>query len=114
MSVVVGSLIAVAGTLLGSFSTYWFQQKVAWRTEATVRQERLRQDQLAACNEFTAAVLDWRCAVLAVWFRKDRDPTDYHRAYAEADRLAAMARGAKFRMLLLIDDPGWKSARYSA
>ncbi len=64
MSVVVGSLIAVAGTLLGSLSTYWFQQKVAWRTEATARQERLRQDQLAACNEFAAAVLDWRSAVV--------------------------------------------------
>ena len=32
-------------------------------------------------------------------------PTTYHRAYAEADRLAAMAQGAKFRMLLLLDDP---------
>lgn len=56
MSAVVASLIAVAGTLLGASSTYWFQQRAAQRAEATARQERLRQDQLAACSEFAAAV----------------------------------------------------------
>ena len=117
------SLIAVAGTLLGSFSTYWFQQRVARRAEATARQERLRQDRLAACSAFAAAVTDLRRAVIAVWFRerrrdrvfadKDRTPgdkdralDDYRAAYAESDRLGAVALGAKFRMLLLLADPG--------
>jgi hypothetical protein len=114
MSAVVGSLIAVAGTLLGSFSTFWFQQKVAQRTETTARQERLRQDRLSACSEFAAAVLDWRRAMLAVWFRRDRERTDYHRAYADADRLGAVAESAKFRMLLLLDDPSLRELADSA
>jgi hypothetical protein len=107
-------LIAVAGTLLGSVSTYWFQQKAARRSETDARQERLRQDRLAACSEFATAVSNLRSSVIAVWFRKnrkDRQLTDdeavagYHMAYTEADRLGAAAGTAKFRMLLVIDDP---------
>jgi hypothetical protein len=116
VSAVVASLIAVAGTLLGSSSTYWFQQKVTVRAEATARGERLRQDRLAACSEFAAAVTDLRNAMIAVWFRagwkdrvvadKDRAVADDRMAYAEVDRLGAVAIGAKFRMLLMLDDPG--------
>jgi hypothetical protein len=106
----------VAGTLLGASSTYWFQQRAAQRAEATARQERLRQDQLAACSEFAAAVTDLRRGLIAVWFRQgrkdragaDRDRTvaDYYTAQAEADRLGAVALGAKFRMLLVLNDSG--------
>src|SRR5262252_404113 len=113
MSVVAGSLIAVGGTLLGSFSTYWFQQRVAQRAQATARQEQLRQGRLAACSEFAAAITDLRRSVVAVWFRerrrdravadKDKAVADYRSAYAEADRLGAAAQGAKFRMLLVLD-----------
>ncbi len=115
MSAVVASLIAVAGTLLGSFSTFQFQQKVAQRTEVTARHERLRQDRLAACTEFAAAISDLRRAVIAVWFRSRRARAaaddnqavaDYYSAHADADRLGAVAHSAKFRMLLLIDDRG--------
>jgi len=114
VSAVAASLIAVAGTLLGSFSTYWFQQKAARRSEAGARQERLRQDRLTACSEFAAAVSGLRSSVIAVWFRKNRKGrqpaddeavADYYTAYAEADRLGAVAETAKFRMLLVIDDP---------
>jgi hypothetical protein len=105
------------------FSTYQFQQRTAQRAEATARQERLRQDRLTACSGFAAAVTDLRRAVIAVWFRerwkdrtfadqdsapgdKDSALADYRAAYAEADRLGAVALGAKFRMPLLLDDPG--------
>jgi hypothetical protein len=116
MTVVVASLIAVAGTLLGSFSTYWFQQQVAQRAEVATRRERLRESRLVACSEFAAAVTDLRRGELAVWFRrgrkdratedKDRAVAEYHAAQAEADRLGAVALGAKFRLLLLLDDRG--------
>lgn len=115
MSAVIASLVAVAGTLLGSFSTYWFQQRSAERSEASARRDRLRQDRLTACSEFAAAVFDLRRAVVAVWFRRnrrarepadDRSVSDYRVAYAEADRLGAAAQSARFRMLLVVDDPG--------
>lgn len=99
---------------MGVSSTYWFQLRVARRTEFTARQERLRQDQLAACSEFASAVTDLRRALLAVWFRQGRKNravavggqavAEYYAAQAEADRLGAVALGAKFRMLLLLDD----------
>ena len=104
----------MAGTLLGSASTYWFQQKAARRSEIVAWQERLRQDRLTACSEFAAAVSDLRRSVIAVWFRKNRKDRqsasdeaadEYHIAFAEADRLGAVAESAKFRMLLVIDDP---------
>ena len=51
-----------------------------------------------------------------MWFRrgrkdrvradKDQAVADYYAAQAEADRLGAVALGAKFRMLLVFDDPG--------
>jgi hypothetical protein len=54
--------------------------------------------------------------MIAVWFRegkkdravadKDRVVADDRIAYAEVDRLGAVALGAKFRMLLVLDNPG--------
>jgi membrane protein YqaA with SNARE-associated domain len=41
------SLIAVAGTLLGSLITYRFQRLSTYRAEAFARGERLREERLA-------------------------------------------------------------------
>ena len=40
-----------------------------------------------------------------MWFRRNREPADYHRAYADADHLGAVAQSGQFHMLMLIDDP---------
>jgi membrane protein YqaA with SNARE-associated domain len=44
VSAILVSLIAIAGTLLGSLTTYLFQRRTALHAEATARVERLRQD----------------------------------------------------------------------
>jgi hypothetical protein len=54
--------------------------------------------------------------MIAVWFRegwkdravadKDRTSADDRIAYAEVDRLGAVAPGAKFRLLLVLDEAG--------
>lgn len=105
MSAVMASLIAVAGTLLGSFSTHLFQQRTMRRAETVARDERLRQDRLAACGEFAAAATDLKRGVIATWFRREGDAVEYQKALAEADRLGAAAESARFRLLLLMDDP---------
>ena len=64
MSAVLVSLIAVAGTLLGSLTTYLFQRQTARHTEATARAERLRQDRRVACGDFIAAVTEVERAVI--------------------------------------------------
>jgi len=104
MSAVLTSLIAVAGTLLGSLSTYLFQRRTALRAEATARRERLRQEQLSACAGFAAAVTELKRAIIATWFKRDGDPVDLHALLAESDRSGAAAEAAHFRMLLVVDD----------
>ena len=64
MNAVLASLIAVAGTLLGSLSTYLFQRRNALRAETVARDERLRQEQLAACSEFAAAISELKRGVI--------------------------------------------------
>ena len=104
MSAVLVSLIAVAGTLLGSFSTYLFQRRTALHAEAVARNERLRQDRLAACGTFAAAITEVKRAVITAWFRRDIQDDEWRAAMTEADRLGAAAEGALVRMLLVIDD----------
>jgi len=104
VSAVLVSLIAVAGTLLGSFSTYVFQRRTALHAEAAARRERLRQDRLSACGAFAAAVTDVKRAVITAWFRRDARDDEWRAAMTEADRMGAAAEGAQIRMLLLIDD----------
>ncbi|WP_141276421.1 hypothetical protein [Pseudonocardia hydrocarbonoxydans] len=104
MDAVFVSLIAVAGTLLGSFSTYLFQRRTALHTEAAARRERLRQDRLAACAGYAAAVTEVRRAVVTAWFRRDVRDDEWRAAMTEADRLGAAAEAALVRLLLLCDD----------
>lgn len=97
-------MIAVAGMLLGSYSTYMYQRRTAARAELAARGERLRQERLAACREFAAAVTGLKRGVIASWFRRGGDVTAFHEALAESDRLGAAAESAQFGMLLVTDD----------
>src|SRR5689334_11325211 len=94
MSAVLVSLIAVAGTLLGSLSTYLFQRRTALHTERVTREERLRQDRLAACGTFAAVITEVKRAVITAWFRRDEHDDEWRAAMTEADRMGA-ARGGR-------------------
>jgi hypothetical protein len=104
VNAVLASLIAVAGTLLGSLSTYLFQRRTALHTEAAARQERLRQERLVACAEFAASITEVKRAVITAWFRRNVKDDEWRAAMTEADRMGAAAESAQIRMLLLIED----------
>jgi hypothetical protein len=104
VSAVLGSLIAVLGTLLGSFTTFQFQQRTTARTEAIAREERLRQERLTAYSGFAAAVTELKRAVVTVWLRRS-DPAEHDQALAEADRMGALAESARFRLRLVSGQP---------
>ena len=104
MSALLASLIAVAGTLLGSLSTYLFQRRTALHVESVARRERLREERLAVCGGFATAVSELKRAVIASWFKRNGDPAARHEAFAESDRFGAAAESAWFRMLLVIED----------
>src|SRR5262245_28934065 len=104
MTSVLVSVIAVAGTLLGSATTYLFQRRTAAHAEAVARHERVRQDRLVACGDFAAAVTEVKRAVITAWFRRNVKDDEWRAAMTEADRTGAAAEGAQVRMLLLIED----------
>ncbi|MEV7417640.1 hypothetical protein [Streptomyces sp. NPDC089919] len=108
MDTVFASLVAVAGTLIGSFSTYAFQRRTTARTEALAKAERLRQERLTAYSSYAAAVTELKRGMITLWFRRRHTPPDEERlvtALLESDRLGAAADTAAFRLQLVADDP---------
>lgn len=90
--------IAVAGTLLGTTVTYIFQRANAGRAERFARDERLRQERIAAHRGFARAVAEVRRGVISLWFGLQRstlgDP-ERNAAYTESDLLGAVAHHAQ-------------------
>jgi len=68
VDVLFASIIAVAGTLLGSTTTYVFQRLTAGHAEEFARNEQLRQERLAAYSAYAGAITELRQGVIAVWF----------------------------------------------
>ena len=102
------SLVAVAGTLLGSALTYVFQRRTAGRAERFARDERLRQERMSAYSAFAEAVMEYRHEELQVWLHRHGElthplPESFH---VEQGRLRALALRARYRVRLLADEPG--------
>ena len=104
----IASVIAVAGTLLGSIATHLFQRSHAARGEQFMRGERLRVERMEAYSSFAQAVTELRRGIVSLWFhqRKQPDSTDpaLRSSFVEADRLGAAAAHAQFRVQLVADD----------
>jgi hypothetical protein len=97
MEASVAAIIAVVGTLLGSITTYMLQRRTAAEQAAVLRNERLRQEQLATCSAFAGALTELKRAVITLWFRRrDSETSEETRAaWVEADRLGAAAEAAR-------------------
>ncbi|WP_441248106.1 hypothetical protein [Kitasatospora sp. McL0602] len=107
MDTVLASLVAVVGTLIGSLSTYLFQRRTAERAEAISRDERLRQERLAAYSEYASAVTELKRGAITLWFRGRESPRDedaFRAARLERDRLGARAETARFKLQLVSED----------
>jgi hypothetical protein len=100
------SVIAVGGTLTGSSLTYLFGRLTARRAERLAREERLRQERIAAFAAFAGALTELRQAVISLCFTLWRDPDgpDAKAAHTEADRRGAAADHARFTLVLLLED----------
>lgn len=101
------SVIAVAGTLLGSVVTYAFQRINTDRAEQLARKERLRQERMVTYSAFAGAITDLRRGVITLWFtqRSESEGTQILAAHVDADRLGAAAHHARFRVQLVAEDP---------
>jgi len=101
----VNSIIAVCGTLAGSALTYLFARLTARRTEKAAREERLRQERIAAYTAFAGAMTALRQKVIALWFLQHED-ADTRAAHTEADQCGAASDHARFEVRLLTEDAG--------
>ena len=107
MDALVTGLIGVAATLLGSFTTYLYQSRVAEQAQAFERGERRRQEQADACAAFAAALTELKRGLITLWLcrRDDPDGDAARAARTECDRLGAAAETAQFRVQLVCGDP---------
>lgn len=109
MEVVVTSLIAVLGTLLGSSLTYLFHRRTALRAEQFTRNERLRQERIDAYCSYGGALANYRRGQMDHWFaRHDGRPMEeesLHEMRRETQRLRTAAMEAMFRAELLTHSP---------
>lgn len=106
------SLIAVAGTLLGSALTSLFQVRQSRRAEIREMLQRLRQERLSAYTEFVAAATDYHRSALNHWYRRQegQESQDFLDARAEADRLQAVTDRAITQIRLLSGDDSLMAA----
>ncbi|MGW5106725.1 hypothetical protein [Nocardia sp. NPDC004123] len=98
------ALIAVAGTLLGSIVTHYFQRASAQRTIRQSFSERLRQDRLNAYNAFAAAAIEYRHHQIERWHRLRQDPDAELNTRSEAFSKKAALKTELLRVKLLSDD----------
>ncbi|WP_377268595.1 hypothetical protein [Peterkaempfera sp. SMS 1(5)a] len=106
MEAVLASLIAVAGTLLGSLVTFAVQRHTSARAEVFARSQQLRQDRLTTYSAYAGAVTALKQATVALWFQLQEIPDGpgTRQAFTECDRLGAAAENAQFRVRLLAGD----------
>jgi hypothetical protein len=103
---VLTSIIAVCGTLAGSALTYLFARLTARRAEKAAREERLRQERIAAYAAFAGAMTALRQKMISLWLVRDLDEdlAEIRAAYTEADQCGAAADHARFQVRLLTED----------
>jgi hypothetical protein len=107
MAVVWASVIAVLGTLGGATASYLFQGKISERNESKTRDERLRQERLAAYSSFAAAVMDLRGIRYDSGYSRmtaEDDKFDPSSIRAESTRLRSVAWTAFYRFKLTSPD----------
>ncbi len=107
MAVVWASVIAVLGTLGGATASYLFQGKISERNESKARDERLRQERLAAYSSFAAAVMDLRGIRYDSGYSRvtaEDDKFDHSSIRAESTRLRSVAWTAFYRFKLTSPD----------
>ncbi|MFF4484693.1 hypothetical protein ACFY1A_48200 [Streptomyces sp. NPDC001520] len=108
----IGTILAVVGTLLGAVVSGLFQHKSAGRTEQTARREQHRREQLDAITTLAQAISDHR---RAMWMRGDAK-LKHHSAERQQELRGEshLTRSAVTRplvaMRLLVTDPAVRTA----
>ncbi|MFD7308029.1 hypothetical protein [Promicromonospora sp. NPDC059942] len=105
MEIIVTSVVAVLGTLLGSLATHYFQRRNRADAERFERGERLRKERVSAYTTFGGALVNLRRAHMDRWFaiHDQRDGADPEALRYETYRLYTDAQEALFRVQLITE-----------
>lgn len=97
------AIVAVTGTLLGSFLTYLFQRDSAKRAEKLAEAKELRSERLALYSDFAGAIMEFRRAEHDWWHIKNREngTSKSQEARLESYRLRGRALQTIHRMQLI-------------
>jgi hypothetical protein len=105
VEIIVTSVVAVLGTLLGSLATHYFQRRNRADAERFARGERLRQERVSAYTTYGGALVSLRRAQIDRWYavhegRQNSDPEEFR---YETYRLRTSALEAMFRVQLVTE-----------
>jgi hypothetical protein len=107
MEAIVAGVLTLIGTLMGAWSSYFFQSRGAARSERFAFTNRLHQERMSTYSTFAGTLMDFRRSQYARWHRAnsaDSDEALQREARDEAARLRATAWDAFFRVELLTED----------
>jgi hypothetical protein len=107
MEIIVTSIVAVVGTLLGSLATHYFQRRNRADAERFERDERLRQERVSAYTTYGGALVSLRRALIDRWYavHEERGSVDPDAIRYETYRLRTAALEAMFRVQLVTGSP---------
>jgi hypothetical protein len=105
VEIIVTSVVAVVGTLLGSLATHYFQRRNRLDAEHFERSERLRQERVSAYTAFGGALANLRRTSKDRWYaiHDKRDGADPELLRYETYRLYTTAQEALFRVQLITE-----------
>lgn len=105
MEIIVTSIVAVVGTLLGSLATHYFQRRNRADAERFERGERLRQERVSAYTTFGGALVSLRRAQIDRWYavHEKRQTADPDAIRYETYRLRTSALETMFRVQLVTE-----------
>ena len=101
------AIIAVAGTLLGSTLTYFFQLRTSRQYELSAFQRELRAQRMSAYGAYSTALTEFRRGQLDWYNRRKEDPDSEMTltARVESYRLRGIALAALSQVQLVAGDP---------
>jgi hypothetical protein len=105
VEIIVTSVVAVVGTLLGSLATHYFQRRNRADAERFERGERLRQERVSAYTTYGGALVSLRRAHMDRWYaiHERREGVDPEAIRYETYRLRTAALEALFHVQLVTE-----------
>jgi hypothetical protein len=105
VEIIVTSVVAVLGTLLGSLATHYFQRRNRADAERFERNERLRQERVSAYTTYGGALVSLRRALIDRWYATHEEGrnADPDAIRYETYRLRTAALEAMFRVQLVTE-----------